>query len=145
MRSLLIPLLLVAAPATAWEASSDGPVCRLDHELKDGNVTVSYDPRKDQPYAIDLDRQNGPWADAPVFALRFDGPGQRTISTDRHQLSDGNDRLTVTDKGFGNVLSGLATNFVAIAMLGEQSLIIPLTGAAPEVERFVNCITTPSV
>ena len=134
---------MLSTPAAAWEFSPV-PVCTLTQETDAGTVTVTHDPRRAEPYAIALDLKNGAWAGAPVFALRFDGPGPRTITTDRHQLSPDASRLTVTDTGFGNVLAGMATNFVAMAVLGDQSLVIPLSGARPEVERFMSCLSAPT-
>ena len=134
MRALAF--LLLATPAAAWEASREGPVCLLTHETEDATVTVSHDLRLAVPYAIDLTHAEG-WQPGPVFAIRFDGPGRRTISTDRHQLADRT--LTVTDTGFGNVLDGIALNVVAIAATGETAIVIPLAGAAPEVEKFKAC------
>ena len=99
-------------------------------------VVVSHDATKAVPYAIDLTRNEG-WQEGPVFAIRFDGPGRRTIATDRHELN-GN-TLTVTDTGFGNVLDGIAFNFMATAVIGETMLFVQLAGAAPEVERFKAC------
>ena len=137
-------LLLAATPAAAWQAGSDGPVCYLTHATVDAEITVSHDPRKALPYAIELARET-PWQAGPVFAIRFDGPGRRTISTERHELSDGDTTLTVADSGFGNVLDGIALNQVAIAVTGETALVIPLAGAAPEVEKFRNCTSAPGV
>lgn len=135
MRQLAF-ILLSATPAAAWEASREGPVCLLTHKTDEAEVIVSHDATKTVPYAIDLTLEGG-WKDGPVFAIRFDGLGPRTITTDRHTL-DGN-TLTVTDTGFGNVLDGIAQNFVALATTGETALVIPLEGAAPEVEEFKAC------
>ncbi|MCG6882748.1 MAG: hypothetical protein LJE62_03205 [Silicimonas sp.] len=137
-------LLLLATPAAAWEASSDGPVCLLKHSTDEADITVSHDPRLPLPYAIELERDSD-WQAGPIFAIRFDGPGRRTISTERHRLSDDRKTLTVEDGGFGNVLDGIALNHVAIAVTGETALVIPLAGAAPEVEEFRNCTSAPGV
>ncbi|MEM9971307.1 MAG: hypothetical protein AAF762_09445 [Pseudomonadota bacterium] len=134
----LIALAFLAAPAHAWEAFSDGPVCVLSHDMEAASVAVTHDPRRALPYAIEV-RRAEPWPLAPTFAMRFDGPGRLTISTDRHSLSDENRALTVMDRGFGNVLTGLEANFVAIAVLGNEALAIPLTGAKPEVAKFRAC------
>lgn len=137
-----VALLLLASPAAAWEASREGPVCYLTHSTEEATVTVSHDITKDVPYAIDLTRAAG-WDAHPVFAIRFDGLGPRTITTDRHQVDD--TTLTVTDTGFGNVLDGIALNFVALATTGETALVIPLEGAAPEVEKFKACAANVGV
>lgn len=141
MRALALTFLL-ATPATAWEASRDGPVCLLTQTTDDATVVVSHDITKDVPYAIDLTRAGG-WQRGPLFAIQFDGFGARTITTDRHSVTD--DTLTVTDRGFGNVLDGIALNFVALATTGETSLVIPLEGAAPEVEKFKACTANVGV
>ena len=135
----------LAAPLHAWEARVEGPVCLLHYSDAEADVTVSYDPRREQPYGIALTRIGDAWSDAPVFAMRFDGPGGLTISTDRHTLSNGDATLSVTDTGFGNVLRGLEANHVATALLGEKSMVLPLAGAAEEVARFRACATTPTV
>jgi hypothetical protein len=129
-------LLLLATPAAGWEASRDGPVCLLTHRMDDAEITVSHDATRSVPYAIELMRTDG-WQPGPVFAIRFDGPRPLTITTDRHSVTG--ETLSVTDTGFGNVLNGIAGNQVAIAMSGETALVIPLTGAAPEVEAFKAC------
>ncbi len=144
MRYLIASILLSSTPAAAWEATSDGPVCLLSHATEDAEVVVSFDPRNALPYAIDLARIGTQWGAAPVFVMRFDGSGPLTITTDRHRLSQGNERLTVTDRGFDNVLNGIAFNQIAIAMLGDDTTIIPLFGAAPEVEKFRSCVAAPS-
>ncbi len=140
MRALAF--LLLATPAAAWEASSEGPVCLLTKDTDEAEIVVSHDPRKALPYAIDL-TLDAPWQAGPFFAIRFDGLQPRTITTDRHQLT--RNTLTVTDRGFGNVLDGLAFNFVALAASGSTSVVIPLEGAAPEVEKFKACATAAGV
>ena len=134
----LIALLALTGPASAWVATADGPVCRLSHDMSGGTVEVVHDPRRALPYSIEVTRDT-PWIAAPVFAMRFDGPGQITITTDRHMLSDDSTSLTVMDRGFGNVLSGLENNFVAMAVLGNDAITIPLRDAAPEVAKFRAC------
>ena len=134
MRSLAFVLL--ATPATAWEASREGPVCLLTHKMENAEIRVSHDAANAVPYAIDLKLEGG-WQDGPIFAIRFDGPWPLTITTDQHALS--NETLTVTDTGFGNVLDGIARNHVALAFTGETALVVPLAGAAPEVEAFKSC------
>ncbi len=133
---VLVFVLLSATPAAAWEASREGPVCLLTQRTEEAEIIVSHDITKAVPYAIDLTVDGG-WQDGPVFAIRFDGLGPRTITTDRHTLVG--DTLTVTDTGFGNVLDGIALNFVALATTGQTALVIPLEGAAPEVEAFKAC------
>ena len=134
---LLIPILcLAASPLWAWTFTPQ-PICTL---ANDGSlqVTVTYDGAL---YAIHITRPGG-WPDAPVFSLRF-APNGPTISTTRHSVTG--DRLTVTDKGFGNVLDGLQFNGTATAMLGETNQPIDLQGAADPVAAFRNCRPGPAV
>lgn len=129
-------LLLTTAPALAWEARS-GRVCELVHDGDNVSVRVTYDPVTPE-YAIAITPQR-PWANGPIFAMRFDGPRGITITTDRHVITGGGATLTVTDSGFGNVLNGLEFNHTATAMLGDQSVSVPLDGAAPAVRDFRAC------
>ncbi len=138
-----VPLLLcLGFPAHAWDVSVVGPVCRLSHATDEAEVTVRHDPRAALPYAITIRRTSSVWEDAETFLMRFDGPAHLTIATDRHQLSDKGARLEVADSGFGNVLAGLALNQMAVAMLGEQALIIPLFGAGEGVAAFQDCVAS---
>ncbi|MEO0429037.1 MAG: hypothetical protein AAF160_16525 [Pseudomonadota bacterium] len=106
-------------------------------------MTVTYDPRASE-YAIALKR-SVPWPRDAVFAIRFEGRQALTISTSRHELSEGGTVLTVTDRGFGNVLDGLQFNHTATALTGSATLSVPLDGAAPAVEGFRACATGASV
>ena len=104
---------------------------------------LTYDPT--QPlYTITLTR-SAPWPDAPVFVMRFDGATGLTISTDRHRLSADGRSLTVEDRGFGNVLSGLAFNRTATAIMGDVSETVSLAGAQEPVSSFAKCRVTPTV
>lgn len=138
----LAALLLTATPALAWQASSS-PVCELTHDGENGDLQVTYDPAiPEYAIAITPDR---PWSPGPVFAIRFDGPQDLTITTTRHTLSDGGGTLTVTDSGFGNVLDGLEFNDTAIAILGDQVVTFALEEAAPAVQEFRACAMAESV
>jgi hypothetical protein len=139
---MVLPALLLATPLHAWEAVP-GPVCTLTHEAPDAAVRLTYDPRVPE-YAITITRRAAPWAEGDVFALRFDGPRSNMISTDRQVLSDGGMSLTVTDRGFGNVLDGLQFNDTATALIGEDAVSLSLDGAAPAVQAFRDCETAPS-
>ena len=129
-------IALTALPASAWEFEVRD-VCLLTHRMDAADIEVSYDPSIPE-YAIRITR-TPPWPGGPVFAIRFDGPRGLTISTDRHELSAGQATLTVTDKGFGNVLNGLQFNRTATAILGDEALSISLDGAAEPVEAFRAC------
>jgi hypothetical protein len=139
---LLIALLLLAAPAQAWDFTPT-PVCTILNDTPGLSIRVTYDPVKPQPYAITLTRPE-PWAPAETFGLRFEGPAGMTIGTDRHVLSPDGRSLTVTDTGFGNVLDGLALNTTATALSGAEALPFDLDGARPAVEAFRSCGTVPS-
>jgi hypothetical protein len=144
-RSLhLAPLALFASLSTAhgWEAGVDGGLCTLDHAGTDAEVRLTYDPSLPE-YTIAI-RVAEPWPEAPVFAMRFEGPRGNMISTARHVLSDEGLTLSVSDRGFGNVLDGLEFNQVALAATGDRVVSIDLDGAAPEVAEFRACITAPS-
>ncbi len=140
---LAVVLCLLALPADAWEFTP-APVCTLSHETPDATVTLTWDPRRPEPYAIAVTR-GASWAGAPVFAMRFDGPRGNTIVTDRHAISDGGRTLTVTDRGFGNVLDGLEFNDSATALLGEEAVPFPLDGAAGPVRAFRACAEAATV
>ena len=134
--ALALPLLL-AGPAAAWEFSPV-PVCTLSHESAEGAVAVTWDPGRPEPYAITVTRA-GAWSPGPVFAIRFDGPRALAIQTDRHAISEDGGALTVTDRGFGNVLDGLEFNGRATAMLGAAEVGFSLEGAAGPVRAFRAC------
>lgn len=137
LRALAV-LLLAAAPALAWEARS-GRVCELTHEGEVAHVRVTYDPAiPETAIAITPDR---PWSPGPIFTIRFDGPRGMAISTDRHVILGDGVTLTVTDRGFGNVLNGLEFNDTASALLGDRTVAFTLDGAGPAVRAFRACST----
>jgi hypothetical protein len=138
---LAFALLLVAAPAAAWEFSPS-PVCTILHESPDARVVLTHDPRQAQPYAIAITLP-APWPEAPVFGIRYDGGRALEITTDRHVLSDGGRTLTVADRGFGNVLDGLQFNMQATAATGDRAISLSLDGAADAVEAFRACAAAP--
>lgn len=137
MRFYLAAVLL-ASPATAWEATI-GPICTLTHTAEDAVVELTYDPA--QPlYSITITREGDTWTEAPVFGMQFFGRQPNMIRTDRHGLSDADRSLTVTDRGFGNVLDGLQFNETATAFTSSgQTVTLSLDGAAPEVQKFREC------
>ncbi|MEM1377807.1 MAG: hypothetical protein AAGG69_10515 [Pseudomonadota bacterium] len=129
-------LLLLAQPALAWEFKT-GPICVLEDDGENAFVKLTYDP-SGPLYSIAI-TPNQAWEASPLFGIQFDGPAALTITTDRHVLSDSNATVTVTDRGFGNVLNGLEFNETATAMLGRQLITMSLDGAAPEVQKFRQC------
>ena len=135
-------LLLITTPALAWETKS-GRVCELTHEAEEADVRIIYDPSIAE-YAIEITLDRA-WSPGPNFAIRFDGPRGRTISTTRHMFQSGGLTLTVKDQGFDNVLNGLEFNETATALLGDQAIIVGLDGAGPAVRAFRSCSTGASV
>lgn len=135
-------LLLIAGPAQAWQAGLEDGLCTLDHSGEVAEVRLTYDPSLPE-YTIAI-RLAEPWPEAGVFAMRFDGPRANTISTTRHVLSGDGRTVSVSDRGFGNVLDGLEFNALALAATGERAVPIDLEGAAPEVAAFRACITMPT-
>lgn len=134
---LFVVLLCLAHPAPAWEFTPT-PVCTL-RDAGAIATEVTYDGTL---YAIHLTRSGG-WPDAPVFAIRFEGAAPLTISTSRHVIDGA--KLSVTDRGFDNVLNGLQFNDTATALIGELAVEIDLTGAALPVEAFRACPAAPAV
>jgi hypothetical protein len=135
--ALALPLLLAAVPAAAWEFVPT-PVCTLTHLTDEAQVIVTYDPRQAQPWTIAV-TVNGSWPPAPTFGIAFDGPRAVSIGTDRQVIGDGGRTLSVSDTGFGNVLDGLQFNTTATAVSGDRAVVLPLDGAAPEVEKLRAC------
>lgn len=141
MLRVLAFLVLTTAPAFAWEATT-GSVCELVHDGETARVRVTYDSAIPE-YAIAITPAR-PWAQAPTFSIRFDGPRGLTISTNRHKIFDRGATLIVRDRGFGNVLNGLEFNKTATAILGDQAVVVPLDGAGPAVRAFRACTSAIS-
>lgn len=140
----LAPILaLLAVPAQAWEFTPT-PVCTLTHATPEASLAVTYDPRLPEPYALTISLAAA-WPDAPSFAIRYDGARPLSIATDRHVLSNGGRTLTVTDRGFGNVLDGFEFGTTATALSGQAAVAFDLTGAAGPVAQFRACTDAPSV
>ncbi len=140
-RALALILALLPVQATAWEVSVDGPLCVLTHRTEALDIRLTYDPGPPL-YTITLTREEAPWPVAPVFALQFTGPRPNLITTDRH-VTDGRS-LSVTDRGFGNVLDGLQFNDTATALTGDAAVSFSLQDAAPAVAAFRACTSAPS-
>ncbi len=137
-----IALAVLSGPAAAWEFTPGLP-CMLTHDEPQVAVVLTHDPT--QPlFSISLSRTE-PWPQADVFSLRFEGAAGLTISTNRHGLSNGDRTLTVTDTGFGNVLTGLAFNQSATALIGTESVSFSLRGAQDPTEAFRDCSVDPAV
>jgi hypothetical protein len=134
-----LALILAASPAAAWEFTAV-PVCTLTQDTGEAQVAVTYDPREAEPYAIAVTLGAGTWGDGPVFGIRFDGDRPLVITTDRHTVSGGGATLTVTDRGFGNVLDGIEFNAMATAASPTRAVAIPLDGAAEPMRAFRACV-----
>ncbi len=131
----IIPLLLLASPATAWDFTPS-PICTLTHSTATAEFTVTYDA--DVPeYALSITLAEGAWPQSPAFSMRFDGASPIAIGTDRH-TTDG-PTLTVKDSGFGNVLNGLQFNATATATAGPLNITADLANAAEAVAAFRLC------
>jgi hypothetical protein len=132
-------LLFVLLPAKAlgWTFSPI-PVCTLRHAGEAAEVVVTFDPGIPE-YAISVTLAEGRWPEAPVFAIAFLGPAGLTITTDRHVLSADGRTLSVTDRGFGNVLNGLERNAGALATAGGTTAPVSLDGAVEPVRAFRDC------
>jgi hypothetical protein len=141
--SLALSAALAATPAAAWQAGSDGRVCTLTHSAPEAEVLLTYDPAGPL-YTITVTLPE-PWPVHPVFAIAFEGGRALQIATDRHERSADGRSITVTDRGFGNVLDGLAQNRVAVIVQGPRAVPVSLAGAAPEVAIFRNCGALPAV
>lgn len=137
MRILSFALCTLALPATAWEFSPS-PICTLTHRSEAGSLTVTYDASLPE-YAIEITLAEADWPDSATFAMGFLGENPISIQTDRHVRSDDGRSLTVTDRGFGNVLNGLEFNTVAAGFAGEFSVSFDLTGIGPAITAFRNC------
>ena len=110
-------------------------------------VELTHDPRGALLYTKSITVTAPAMAERPGSSGRSLRPAGRefTITTDRHVLSEDARALTVTDRGFGNVLTGLARNETATIFTGPAALTVSLVGAAPEVADFAACEVAPSV
>ena len=97
---------------------------------------MTYDPGLPE-YNLHLTLKDGVWPSGSVFSLRFEGPAGLTISTNQHVVDGAT--LSVTDRGFGNVLNGLQFNARAVALIATSEFAISLNGAAPSIEEFRDC------
>lgn len=141
--AVLLGLIAAPTPAAAWQAGTEGPLCILSHDQGAISVRLTYDPRVPL-YTIAITAAET-WPVADGFGIQFVGEQPNTIQTNRHVLSPDLRTLSVSDRGFGNVLDGLQFNETAIAMSGLTAATVSLEGAAPAVETFRTCGQVPSV
>ena len=136
---LAVAFALLTSPAAAWEFSAT-PICTLYHPTEKGDVTVTYDPAREE-YAIALRfvLPDLTWPQADTFSVDFIGEKSIRIATDRQQVSADGTTITATDTGFDNVLDGLQYNAIAEARSGNASMVISLSGAPEPVATFRSC------
>lgn len=101
---------------------------------------ITYDPGATL-YALRITHQSEDWAASTSFGMRFSGGVPITIGTSQH-LIDG-PRLTVSDRGFGNVLNGLEFNTTATAFTDTQSVDLSLKNVADPLQAFRACSKAP--
>jgi len=130
-------LCLPALGAAAWEFTPS-PVCTLTDASSPTRLEITFDG---EIYAMTLTHPDG-WPDAAAFSIQF-APNGPFISTNRHQVVG--PALSVSDSGFGNVLTGLEINTRAVAILGPLEREIDLNGARPAVEAFRACDPGPAL
>ena len=136
MRAALA-LLLFTSPAAGWEFSPS-PICTLTDTSDAGAMTVTYDPAIIE-YTITVTLPQGSWPEAQTFGMAFAGERPIRIQTDLFTISPDGRSLTVTDRGFGNVLNGLQFNTRAYAVLGNRTAGFSLDGIAPAITAFRGC------
>jgi hypothetical protein len=141
MLRMILPILILITPlpAMAWQTGRMGTICTLSDTA--GDVVLTHDP-SGPVYTITV-RRGDPWPAAAIFGITFLGQAGLTITTDRHALSDDGRAITVTDRGFGNLLAGMAGNDTATIFAGPVSKTVSLAGAAPAVAEFEACTPLP--
>lgn len=137
-RLLALAAVCSAGPAMSWEFQSSA-ICTLSHSAIDGDLEITFDGRLEEPYRLTLTRSER-WIRGEIFVLQFGGARPGTLTTERHRIRDNGLSLSVTDKGFDNVLNGLEFNLAAFAFMGSHVFAISLNGAAPEVRKFRECV-----
>ena len=140
--AILLLAISLAGPAQAWRSGTDGALCTLEHDEPGVAIRLTFDPSLPL-YTITL---TGPdaWPRAGSFGIRFDGARPGTITTDRHALSADGRSLSVSDRGFGNLLDGLEFNDRATGFSGPAVLGVSLDGAAEAVQAFRRCGDIPT-
>lgn len=139
---LTLAALLIASPAAAWEFTP-GPICTLSHATETAEIVLTHDPARPL-FTLEVTLKQGTWADSDWFAMRFDGPAGRMISTNRHRLSPDRRTLGVADTGFGNVLDGLQFSNIASAFTDSATAAFALKGAEGPTKAFRACRAAPT-
>ncbi|WP_179379681.1 excinuclease ABC subunit B [Jannaschia marina] len=140
MRTLVLFLLCLPQAVAAWTFAPE-PICTVADTQDAVTIEVTFDPAT-ALYAIAFTRAAG-WPDTTTLALHFDrGMGDLTITTDRHVVEG--PRLSVTDRGFGNVLRGLEFFGRATLLMDGLTLGFDTTQAGEPVRAFRDCPATPT-
>lgn len=141
MLRMILPILMILTPlpALAWEAGRMGAICTLSDGS--GNVVLTHDP-SGPVYTITA-RRADPWPEAAIFGMTFLGQNGLTITTDRHLRAPDGLSITVTDRGFGNLLAGMRGNDTATLFAGPARMTVSLAGAAPAIAIFEACTPLP--
>lgn len=141
MLRMILPILIVVAPlpAPAWEVGRMGTICTLSDAS--GDIVLTHDP-SGPVYTITV-RRDDAWPAVAVFGITFLGQDSLTITTDRHMRAPDGLSITVTDRGFGNLLAGMRGNDSATIFAGPVSKTISLAGASPAVDAFEDCAPLP--
>ena len=133
--------LFCALPVQAigWTFTPD-PICTLRHTAPESGIVITYDPAT-ALYDLTVTLRSQIWEPSASFGMAFTGGAGLTIGTSQHR-TDG-PRLSVSDRGFGNVLNGLEYNAQATAFTETQSAVFSLRGAAEPVRAFRSCTQAP--
>lgn len=129
-------MALMPLPAIAWDFSPD-PICTLRHTDVGNSVVVTFDPTTPL-YTLSVTLDEGGWSDG-AFTIRFLNGSPPQIGTTRQTLSEDGQTLTVTDRGFGNVLDGLGSGVIAEMNVAQSGVTIPLDGIEPALAAFRAC------
>ena len=135
----ILAALFVSTQATAWEFT-ETDICTVSHDTEDTSIALTFDPATGI-YDIALTLNGQTWADGQTFRIVFNGARSLAIGTDRQVINDDRTQLSVSDSGFGNVLDGIQFNDTMTASLGDQSISLPLNGAAGPMTAFRLCPT----
>lgn len=135
MRCFLL-LTLLPLPATAWEFSPT-PLCTLSHAIADAAVVITYD-QSVPLYTLRLTRTDGTWAEG-AFTIEFIDGSPPQIGTVQQTISSDGKTLTVSDRGFGNVLDGLGTGRSARMTVAGTGPTFSLDDVDPALTAFRAC------
>lgn len=138
MGRLIVFFTFLASASLADWRFEESTICVLTGETSDSIVVLTHDYAEGR-YTISMQRPGQTWQPGPTLSIAFEGGRPLTISTDRHALSEAGDVLSVSDRGFGNVLDGMQFNEQMTILTGEHSVVVPLNQAAPEVQDFRDC------